>query len=467
MKPVPQKMARLHNVVFVLLFVTIVGLLAWITHQYSSEFDLTVGKRNSLTTSSIKMVKQLTAPLHITAFVREQSQERQGFIADIIERYRRHKADIELQFVNPDRVPQLVEQQGITVDGELLVKYDARQETLKVLSERTLTELLLRLSSERESIIAFVEGHGERRLLGEGNHDWGRFAQQLERRGFQVQALNLIKAQAIPDNIAMLVIASPRGTYLPGEQVIIEQYIDHGGNLLVATEPHLREQNTWLWDKLDLQILPGVVVDATSELFGISDPTFALAIDYPQHPITQALHSQTLFPQAVGLVGKPASPYPWSAVIQTLPRSWTELGEIADQIAFNENTEERAGPITLAMALERQIIQDSTQVNAQESAQPSPLPQTRKTQRVVAVGDSDFLANTYLGNGQNLDLGLAIMQWLRQQDQQVDIGSVGAPDTQLSIGRTGSITLLVVFLILLPLVLLGSGLSIWFRRRYR
>ncbi len=434
-------LARLQNIIFVILFLAVMGLLAWASEKYQHSFDLTWGNRNSLTEASIKAIKQLDQPLKVTAFARDDSKGTRDLITDLIERYHQHKADIELEFINPDLVPQLVREHGITVDGELLMQYDKRQETLQAISEKTLTQLFTRFASKETQILAFIEGHGERNPLGQANHDMGSFGEQLASKGFQIQLLNLAKTQGIPNSIQTLIIASPRTAYLSGEIEMIETYIEQGGNLLLLTEPENREYTQAILSQLNIKALPGIVVDATTQLFGIADPTFALAIEYPRHATTETLHSQTLFPKAVGLLEAEESDFQTTPLIQTLPRSWTETGNIEDHVAFDADTEERAGPITIGMALEKD------------------------TQRIVVIGDGDFLSNTYLGNGQNLDLGIALFQWLSSNDNLINIGTVSAPDTQLEVSQAGALSLLLVFMILLPLLLLTSGILIWLKRR--
>ena len=83
------------------------------------------------------------------------------------------------------------------------------------------------------------------------------------------------------------------------------------------------------------------------------------------------------------------------------------------------------------------------------------------------VGDGDFLSNTYLGNGQNLDLGNAIIEWLNHNDSFIDIGMVTAPDTQLDVSQAGAVALLLLFLVLIPFGLLATGITIWLKRRNR
>ncbi len=88
-------------------------------------------------------------------------------------------------------------------------------------------------------------------------------------------------------------------------------------------------------------------------------------------------------------------------------------------------------------------------------------------QRVVVIGDGDFLSNTYLGNAGNLDLGLNLITWLSHDDAFIDIRARGAPDTALVMGRTTTAVIGLGFLVGLPLLLLAAGLVIWLRRRRR
>jgi ABC-type uncharacterized transport system involved in gliding motility auxiliary subunit len=447
---------KIQNLVFTILFLLVIGLLAWLSQRYQTEFDLTWGQRNSLTQASMDVLAQLDKPVHVTAFVRDETEQTRQLIRDLVGKYQRHKADIQLEFTNPDTVPQMVRELGITLNGEVLIRYQQRQETLKSVSEKNITNLLQRLARQESAFIAFIEGHGERGPLSNANFDLGEFGQQLKAKGFKLQALNLAKHESIPENIQALVIASPRTPYLPGEVAMIENYIDQGGNLLWLTEPNSDDGLSALAAKLDTQRLPGVVVDATTRLFGISDPTFALVTDYPRHEITEPLHSLTLFPEATGLVSAEESEWQVAPVLQTLQRSWTETGEIKDDIQFDPQTDEVAGPVTIGLILQRTTTASADSEGSQNAQQ-----------RVVLVGDGDFLSNTYLGNGQNLNLGVSLLQWLSNNDEFIDIGLLSAPDRQLDLDPKTAVGLLIVFLVVFPMALVTSGVVIWWRRRTR
>ena len=100
-------------------------------------------------------------------------------------------------------------------------------------------------------------------------------------------------------------------------------------------------------------------------------------------------------------------------------------------------------------------------------SRPVPHSDGEKEQRLVIIGDGDFLSNTYLGNIGNLDLGLKLMNWLAAADDLIDIPARTVPDLTLELSYTTSAVIGFTFLLVLPLVLLSSGLIIWWRRNSR
>ena len=83
------------------------------------------------------------------------------------------------------------------------------------------------------------------------------------------------------------------------------------------------------------------------------------------------------------------------------------------------------------------------------------------------MGDGDFLANQYVGNVGNLDLGMNMINWLSEDEHFLDIPAKTAIDTKLQLTSLESGIIGAGFLFGLPAVLLISGLTIWLRRRKR
>jgi ABC-type uncharacterized transport system involved in gliding motility auxiliary subunit len=387
--------------------------------------------------------------------VRDEAQLRRQ-IQDLVGSYQRFKDDITLEFINPDTVPEQVRELGISSGGELRVSYRGRSENIQTLSEHTLSNSLLRLSRQEQRWIAFLTGHGEREPLGETNHGLGIFGAELERKGLNVQKVNLTET-GIPTNISLLVVAGPRVNLLPGEVSALLDYVRQGGNLLWLAEPGDLHGLEPLAELLGIDFLPGRVVDAGSQLFGVDNPTFVVITAYPQHEITGNMATVTVFPEVAALGLRDSGAWTQVPLLTTLPRSWTELGELAGEISFDADTDERAGPLDIGVVLTRKRPASEAMEAAAEPTE----------QRVIVIGDGDFLSNTYLGNGGNLGLGLNMVHWLSHDDAFIDIQVQAAPDTTLELGRTAQAVIGIGLLFGLPLLLLVSGLLVWLRRRRR
>lgn len=450
-----RKQLVLQNLVYYGLLVVMFGLLAWLSVRYSGHGDWSAGGRNSLSEASRAVLEQLPGPVAVSAYVGEDEVTRQA-IRELLARYQRHKRDLTLEFINPDTNPAKVRNLGINSAGELLIDYRGKTERLQQLSEQTLTNALQRLARGEERWIVFLSGHGERDPYGQANAAFSEFTRRLTDKGFHVQSLSLLENNTIPDNTDVLVIADPRTDYLPGETQLIKKYLETGGNLLWLAEPGTLAGLQPLADTLGFALLPGTIVDAATQSFGINRPDFALVLNYPYTPITPDFAQFTLFPQAAGLDVRAQNPLGLTSqpFLQTLPRSWTETGPIEGTINFDENTDETSGPITLGVSLKRALHNDTPDTSPGE-------------QRVVVIGDSDFLSNTYLGNGGNLELGLNIFNWLSHDDRFIKITPISAPDTQLQLTDIQIAAIATLFLVVLPLGFIATGVVIWLKRRKR
>ncbi|OQX46976.1 MAG: ABC transporter, partial [Candidatus Sedimenticola endophacoides] len=87
-----------------------------------------------------------------------------------------------------------------------------------------------------------------------------------------------------------------------------------------------------------------------------------------------------------------------------------------------------------------------------------------KTQRVIVLGDGDFLSNTYIGNGGNLDLGINLLRWLSGDEGLLDIPSRVANDLLLQLSDTQGAIIGLGFLLILPVALFTAGGLVWWRR---
>ncbi len=460
--PTSRLRFRLENLLFVALFLSAVGLLAWLSTRYHLQADWTVGSRNSLSTASQELLRRLDGPVKITAYVREDSALRTG-IQDLVARYQRHKPDISLAFVNPDANPERVRQLGITAPGgELLIEYQGRTEHLSSASEQSMTNALQRVARSGERWLVFLTGHGERNPTGKANFDLGDWGKELSQRGFTLQTLNLAETGVVPDNTSVLVIAGPQVNLLAGEVARIKDYLDRGGNLLWLADPGSLHGLGTLAEDLGVEFQPGMIVDPVTRLLGIESPTVVPVTSYPSHPITRDFNLLTVFPEAVGLIADPPDPWTAESLLTTSPQAWSETGELSGSVRFDDGQDIK-GPLDIGVALTRPRPPPSSGEQSDSSEARDGVP----TQRIVVVGDGDFLSNAFLGNQGNLDLGLNIVNWLASDDTLIAVPAKTAPDLNLVLSKTQSAIIGLGSLMVLPLLLLAVGTLTWYRRRRR
>lgn len=448
-----HKQIRLQNITFIVLFSSIIGLLAWLSHQYNFESDWTANNRNTLSQASIKLLGQMPSPITITTFIPEGNLlSNRQYIKKLVEKYKKHKSDISLEIINPDITPDKVRQMKVTNYGEVVVNYQGRNEHLNKLNEQTLSNTLHRLLRQGEREILYISGHGERKPNGQANFDWRNFSEKLKSKGISSGILKLNETPDIPQADA-IVIASPQINFLPGEVNLLLEYVKQGGNLLWIQEPGRSMYGLKpLADLLGTSFYPGTIVDPTAQMMNVKDPSFALITSYPAHAITRDFQYMSIFPKAVGIIHAAVKPeWKATAFLKTVARSWSETGILKGAVDYNQDSD-IVGPLTIGLALERK---DSEAVKNNNN----------KKQRIVILGDGDFLSNTYLGNQGNLNIGSNIINWITNDDNLIDIPSSSSPDSQITITELGGALIGLFFLILLPLILLISGAFIWFKRR--
>jgi hypothetical protein len=279
-------------------------------------------------------------------------------------------------------------------------------------------------------VVRFVSGHLERQPDSSAPHGYLQFTQHLRKLGFEVETLSLVTTPVVPADTDVLVIAAATGGYFPGESASVLNYLAGGGNLLWLLEPGQPIAPVELAAELGLSVLPGVIVDTASRQLAVDTPDFAVIDSYPPHPALPERLSTTLFPQAAGLTFPDLFGWQLEPLLTTSAKSWTETGPMVVSVRYDENTLERVGPIALGATMTRL--------------------RGVGEQRLAVIGDADFLANSWLGNGGNRHLGQGLFDWLGGHRPLPAIAPLQAADAQLNLSSYAIAALGLGFLVLLP-----------------
>ena len=452
-----RKQQGRQSFIFVCMALGIFLLLGTLALSTQKEWDLSRGSRHSLTQTSVDLLQKVQEEgvhsIKFTAFMSKNPMLKEP-LRDLVGQYQKHSKDITLEFIDPSIRPELVRELGITRDGEVILNIknaagNEQSELLRELSETSISNSILRLSRDTERFVLFLEGHAERNPFGLGNHDIQQFAKELDAKGFVIERFDLSQQASIPTNTRFIVIASPQLNYLPSEVEQLTQYLVNGGNLLWLSDPDGLKGLESLLTTLGIQSPKGTVIDQGTQELGIqgADASFSLISNYNQHPALRNFKYVSLFPQARTFeLMQQDSVWKQTPFLLTAERTWLETEELKTSVSFNPEAD-KLGPLSIGYSLTREMEENESQ------------------QRIILIGDGDFLSNRFLNNGANLPLGLNLFDWLSGEEAFVNITFAETPDTSLNISERNLAWIGLFFLFILPGLCFIIAIRIWIKRR--
>ncbi len=421
--------------------------LGWLAARNDRYWDWTATRSNTLTPETLEILKRVESPLRATVFIDPQDPLGKS-IDQLLARYRQVLPGMEVRFVDPQLFPEQARGANVSLAGQILLEYRGRRETLSDIGERGLSGAIARLGTDRAPWIAVLEGHGERSIAGEAPADLGRFGQELKDRGYLIRNLDLATVADVPVNTHLVLVSTPGIPLFPGEAERLGQYLDRGGNLLWLLDPGPLNGLEVLADQLGIGILPGTVVDAKAAELGADTPAVAVIAEYPDDPLAGGLVAPVLLPGAVAFDSRTAPGWTLAGFLSTGENSWNETGRVQGQVARDEVVGELPGPLPVVLALTR------------------PLGEDGRVQRVLLVGDGDFLSNAQLGAFGNRALGLKLLRWLSGEDGLLPLPPRPKAAEALTLTQNRRFLLGVGTLGLLPAFFIVVGLTVrWARSR--
>ncbi len=435
---------------YALLCVVIAVCLAALSTRFGATDDWSAGARATISRQNRALLAQLHGPVTAVAYARPGALRAKTRL--LVARFQRFKPDLALQFVDPDVRPLATEDAGVQADGEIVLSWQGHDQHVTQLDEGDFADALARLARGGPRLVAFVTGDGERDATGKNAADLGGLVARLADRGVRALPLNLAEAAEVPRNADLVVLASPQAALLPGSVKKLEDYVAEGGNLLWLAEPGVDDLGLApLSQMLGIRRLPGVLVDPQGAAAGARDPREVVATRYPEQAITDGFQVNTLFPRVAVLASLPDTQWKVQAFLQSSARSWdaSAADESAAGIPRDPDAAALKGPLSFGYALSR--------------LSPSPA---KAAQRVVVIGDGDFLSNAYLADAGNLALGMRTVDWLLGDDALASLPAA-APGSSLKPTRAELGVLTYGYLVTLPLMLILIGVAISRRRRRR
>lgn len=203
-----------------------------------------------------------------------------------------------------------------------------------------------------------------------------------------------------------------------------------------------------------------------------------IVTSYEPHPITRNFDFATFYPYARSVNETEEKPEGISTAIlaKTSPNSWSER-QLTDQEVTFDRDKDAAGPVSLAAVVTVQPRQEEKEQPAEteeeketpaEEKEAKPEETEEKPEqegRIAVFGDSDFATNRYYYLSGNGNLFLNTVNWLAEEADLISIQARTASPRLIQLTATQGRILFFVSVIILPLIVLVVGISVWVRRR--
>lgn len=377
------------------------------------QWDLTAERSLTLSEETRQVVSQVDDKLDITAFV-ERTSPLRAQTASLLDRYADLNDRIAFRLVDPSRAPAEAARAGIDPAlGGLIFRMGERTQTATLASEQDVTAAIARVLREESPGVCFTQGHGEANPAGDLGEDIGGAVGTLVANGYRVRTLDLLAAAEIRDDCDGLVVANPVVPLRPEAAAAIGAYLASGGRALILADPLSTADLRPLLAPYGLGVTRGLVTEGDDSA-RLGDDLLTLVVRQFRsgNPAVRRL-PPVLFSAALGVTADqdPGAGLSAEAVALSSPSSFLDLqpadgepGAAGAPPRFDPEVD-IPGPIPLvAVSDKSERIQGKV----------------RRT-RIVLAGDSDWLTNSFLGEGGNSRLFVQAMDWLTLDEDLVSV----------------------------------------------
>lgn len=439
--------------VMTLAFIGILVVVNFLANKYTKRWDLTNDKTHTLAPETIQTLKSLKEPVVAIGFFtsRVSSDTAKGLLAD----YQSNSDKFSYKFIDPEADPVSANNAKITQDGTIALQSGGHQELVTTVDEQDLSSALIRLANPGNRSVYFLTGHGEHDITGSGDTAFATAKQTLVTKNYTVNTLDLISTPKIPTDALAIIIAGPQKPLSESEVTLLKAYVDKGGALVVMEDPTPITSfgtspdplATYLTSDWNIVLDNDLVIDTS-----VNPATIAAGVNYGTHAITDKIKTMaTIFPTSRSVsskTGTTLSGVDTTTLVSTAQQAWgeTNFTDLAQNKAQFDQGTDIPGPLGLAVASQN----------------------TAKNSRVVVFGGSTFAADRYITQYGNTDMFANAVDWAAGQQNLINLTAKAATSRVMLQPQAYQINLLFLgVIILIPGLVLFSGIMVWVQRRRR
>ncbi len=428
----------------------IIIVLNYLLFRTDVRFDVTEGKFHTVSAQTVRVLKSVEGEIEIIGFFKDTGVDREGF-QDLAKEYSHRNDNIKVKLINPDKEPGIAKKYGVKEYGSVVIGRGDKVVKLRLTdpitggilnnSEEKITNAILKLTRESEKTLYFLTGHGQRDMGNSVDAEGlGLLRRTIIDEGYNVKEFLILRGEELPRENAILFVAAPIKAFSLKEILYIKNYLNRGGRAVFLIEPRSGNEIASVLKGYGFELSDDVIIDPSSKLEGGGDIA-PIVSDYPYHEITEDFRFATIFPYSRSI--DVLSDFNATVLASTGEYSWSETDfELFNEGVAQREESDKGGPLGVAAVVE----------NSAKG-------------RIAVFGSADFVSNIFLEFSGNRDFFLNTLNWVSGDENLISIRPKAVNTGNLTI-TTKQVNLIFLFtVVIIPAVILSSGLVIWWKRR--
>lgn len=445
------------------LLVVICVVLNGFTSQLDVFADFSSNKMFSITQDTIDFVKKVDQKVTLYYLTGEEYKDES--VSKIVEKYKGINSKVAVKeidvLMNPNFVKKYTKDK--VMDNTVIVVNEETKK-YKIVSYGDMFELNMqtgniktnKVESQLTSAIDYVLTDATASLYyttGHGELDLGKnIISEIERQNVTPNALSTVTVKEIPEDCKVLVINGPTKDFSDDEINMIRVYMANGGDVIICLQQTQEELPNFkdLLKYYGVYLKDGVVIEQDG--YYADNKRYVVLPILGEHSIVSSINEARLFVVAPNASAMTASDTARNTITANVLMRSSE-GSIAkadQETDINTVTEkDTRGPLDLAIL-------------AEEKSQ-----NTGETMSMAVYGSAYMFAEQGTANTSfaNTELFGNTLSYMVPMMSHVSISTINMETEYLTIPMVTQIVLGVVIVIVIPLVILITGLVIWLKRR--
>lgn len=324
--------------------------------------------------------------------------------------------------------------------------------------EAEISAALKRLMTQ-PAVVGVLTGNDERNINKTGDKGYKDIFNSLNSRGslinqgFDVLNISINSQEEIPTDLTVLVVADPFGKYSEEEIRKIGNYIDNGGNIIIAGEPGKQERLNPLLKQLGLSFANGTLLQESKD-YELDLLQTHITAEASRYGFDLAQKDIISFSGATGIRISSDSIFNVTPILSTEEKNvWNKEGDFnleTDEVEFVEGQDQKI-TMPVGLALTRQV--------------------SGKEQKIMVFGDADFMSNGEMGRfnlrTENFKFVVQMFKWFSDNEYPIDTTRPKPIDNTILVSREEISLMQIFFLGVLPASLLFGGGFMLIRRKQK